>query len=519
MYLSQCVNRAVQVNPQGIATNFGQNQRTYLEFRDRIQKLAGALQSLGLEVGDRTAILSLNSDSYLESFFGVPWAGGIIVPINIRLAVPEILFTLNDAEAKILIVDETFAQMLPSLEGGMDSVKTIIYIGDGTPPPNTIAYEAAINAASAIPDSGRGGDDVAGLFYTGGTTGRSKGVMLTHDNLICNATNIVAAQKINKNSSYLHAAPMFHLADCASTFAITLVGGEHSFVPKFDPKVVLETIGENRISNCLLVPTMINLVVNFPQLEDYDLSSLEKIMYGASPMPIALLKKAMKVLPNCLFAQGYGMTETAPLLTYLDTEYHVLEGPLSGKLNSVGCAALSVELKVVDADDIEMQRGQVGEIIARGPMVMRGYWKQPEITLKALRNGWMHTEDLGYMDEEGFVFIVDRSKDMIVTGGENVYSTEVENAIYQHSMVLECAVIGIPHGEWGEAVHAVVVLKESQELTEQEIRSHCSELIANYKVPKSVSFDLGPLPVSGAGKILKSELRKPFWDGAEKQVN
>jgi len=519
MYLSQCVNRAVQINPRGIATNFGHNQRTYLEFRERIQRLAGGMQALGLEVGDRAAILSLNSDCYLESFYAVPWAGGIIVPVNIRLAVPEILFTLNDSEAKVLLVDETFAQMLPSLEGKMNSVEIVIYIGAGTPPPNTVSYDAVIDDALPIEDSGRGGDDVAGLFYTGGTTGRSKGVMLTHENLICNAMNIVAAQKINKDSAYLHAAPMFHLADCASTFAITLVGGEHSFVPKFDANDVLVAIGENRVTNCLLVPTMINILVNFPGLEDYDLSSLKKIMYGASPMPLALLKKAMEVLPNCLFAQGYGMTETAPLLTFLDTEYHVLEGPLSDKLTSVGCAALSVELKVVDEDDLEVVRGEVGEIIARGPMVMRGYWKQPEMTQQALRNGWMHTGDLGRMDEDGFVFIVDRSKDMIVTGGENVYSTEVENALYQHPLVQECAVIGIPHSEWGEAVHAVVVLKDPQEITEQEIKTHCSTLIANYKVPKSVSFDQGPLPVSGAGKILKTELRKPFWAGAEKQVN
>lgn len=519
MHLSQCVNRAVQINPRGIATISGDTSRTYIEFKERIQRFAGGLKKLGLGVGDRIAILSLNSDRYLESFFAVPWAGGIIVPINIRLAAPEILFTLNDSESKFLIVDDAFAQLLPQLEGEMKSVKTIIFAGDGEPPSGSVSFEGLIEESVAVEDAGRGGDDVAGLFYTGGTTGRSKGVMLTHDNLVANAMNIVAAQKINSESKYLHAAPMFHLADCASTFGMTLVGGEHAFIPKFDPQDTLAALQRYKVTNCLLVPTMINLLVNCPQFDNYDLSSVQKVMYGASPMPEALLKKAMNMLPNCKFAQGYGMTETAPLLTFLDTDYHVLEGPKAGKLNSVGCAGLSVEIKVVDEDDNELPRGEVGEIIARGPMVMKGYWKQPEMTQQALKNGWMHTGDLGYMDEEGFIYIVDRSKDMIVSGGENVYSTEVENAIYQHPMVQECAVIGVPSDQWGEDVHAIVVLKEGQELSETEVKTHCAQLIANYKVPKSVSFDLGPLPVSGAGKILKTELRKPFWEGKEKQVN
>lgn len=519
MYLSQCVSRAVQINSNGIATVFGERKRTWTEFKDRSARLAQGLKGLGIGADDRVAMLALNSDRYLEYYFSVPWAGGVVVPINIRLAPPEILFTINDSETKILIVDDAFAAMLPALQGQMDTVTDIIFAGEGETPEGCVNYEDIIKSNTPAEDAGRNGDDLAGLFYTGGTTGRSKGVMLTHDNLMSNTLNIVHASQIDEEVVYLHAAPMFHLADCASTFAITLAGGCHSFIPKFDPEHALKTIAAHKVSNCLLVPTMVNMLVHFPGIKNYDLSSFDRLMYGASPMPEALLLQAMELLPNCRFSQGYGMTETSPLITFLEPKYHTTKGPNAGRLTSAGRVGVATEVKIADEDDNEVSRGAVGEVLVRGPNVMKGYWKMEELTQETLRGGWMHTGDMAYMDEDGFIYIVDRSKDMIISGGENVYSTETENAIYQHPAVMECGVIGIPHKDWGEMVHAVVVLHAGKTLTEEELKAHCAELIAGYKCPRSVSFQDEPLPISGAGKILKTELRKPFWDGKEKGVS
>jgi acyl-CoA synthetase (AMP-forming)/AMP-acid ligase II len=259
---------------------------------------------------------------------------------------------------------------------------------------------------------------------------------------------------------YLHAAPMFHLADCSANCNITIMAGTHVFIPKFDVEATLKTCQERGITLAVLVPTMINMLANFSGVETYDLYSLRTIFYGASPMPEAVLARAMQVFPSCEFVQGYGMTETSGLISLLSAKYHTFSGQCAGKIASAGQAAPSVEVKIVDEDDHEVPLGTVGEIITRSPHVMRGYWNKPAETAQALRGGWMHTGDAGYMDAEGFVYVVDRVKDMIITGGENVYSVEVENILYQHPAVAMCAVIGIPSEEWGETIHAVVVCKE-----------------------------------------------------------
>ncbi len=265
---------------------------------------------------------------------------------------------------------------------------------------------------------------------------------------------------------------------------------------------------------------MVNMAVNDPEIKNYDLTCLRKIMYGASPMPEPVIVKAMEILPNCTFYHAYGQTECAPLLTFSGPETHVFEGPLAYKFKSCGQAVPGVELKIADENGNEVNSGEVGEIYARGPNIMLGYWRQEGLTKKAIsEDGWMRTGDGAKMDKDGYVFIVDRVKDMIISGGENVYSTEVENSIYQISGVLECAVIGIPDEKWGEVVHAIVRLKEQESLEEKDIIDHCHKNIAGFKCPKSVSFRNEPMPVSGAGKILKTELRKPFWKDQNKQVN
>ncbi len=419
MYLTQGLRRAAQVKPEGAATVFGDRRRTWRETEGRVARLAGGLERLGLSKGDRTAILALNSDRYLEFLFAVPWAGGATVPLNTRLAAPEIAYILEDSGAHILFVDEHGAKVLEQLEGRLASVREVVFLGEGRAPAGARAYEDLVDAGAA-PDAMRGGNELAGIFYTGGTTGKAKGVMLSHQNLVSNAANAVAGVGYTIDSVYLHSAPMFHLADGSSTFAVTMVGGTHTFVPKFDPADCLMTIQRERVTNGVFVPTMINVLVNFPRIGDYDTSTLTTIMFGASPMPEAVLRRALEALPGCRFIHGYGMTEVAPIATLLDPRYTTLEGPYAGRLKSCGRAAMLCEVKIADERDHEVPPGTVGEVLVRGPNVMLGYWNQPEATAQALRGGWMHTGDGGYMDAEGFVYIVDRLKDMIITGGENV---------------------------------------------------------------------------------------------------
>ena len=524
MYLTQGVKRSIQIRGNELAsrcagTDGAWRERTWSECGDRIATFAGALKKLGINDGQRVAILALNGDRYFEYFYAVPWAGGVFVPINIRLAPPEVAYWLNDSGTEILLVDDQFLPVVAALEGQLETLKHTIYIGDGETPVGMLGYEDLMSEATPVDDALRGYDDIAGLFYTGGTTGRSKGVMLTHRNLVSNTLNVLDAFNFKMDMRWLHAAPMFHIADGIAVFGVTAVAGSHIFIPGFAPEACLKAIESHGITDSLLVPTMVNMVVNHPDVGQYDLSSLRDIIYGASPMPEAVIVRAMEVLPNCRFTHAYGQTECAPLVTTTGPEFHVLKGPNAGRYKSAGRAVVSVEVKIVDDDGVEVPAGAVGQICVRGPNVMLGYWNKPELTAQAIKDGWMHSGDGGYMDEDGFVYVVDRMKDMIITGGENVYSAEVEDAVYQHADVVECAVIGVPDEKWGETVHAIVRLRDGATADADAIMAHCHGLIAGFKCPRSVSFHPEPMPLSGAGKILKTELRKPFWEGHAKQVN
>ncbi|MSP00937.1 MAG: long-chain-fatty-acid--CoA ligase [Acetobacteraceae bacterium] len=517
--IAQFVRRAVQTGANKPATVFGDRTRTWRDFDGRMRRLASAMHGLGFKPGERIGILALNSDRYLESLFGLSHGGFVFVPINTRLAPPEIVFWLTDSGCSALFVDDAFVPMLPKVLPETPDVKRVIYMGDGAAPDGMLDHEALIASAQPLADSIGSDRELAGIFYTGGTTGRSKGVMLTHDNIMANALNIYPGTQANEDSRYVHAAPMFHLADNAMTFVVTGFGGTHYFLPRFDPAGLMQTIATHQITLMLIVPTMINMMVHHPDVAKYDLSSVRRLLFGASPMPEAVLRRATAVMPTTEFVQAYGQSEASPLLTLLDPRYNTFEGPNAAKVKSAGQSGLGIEVRIHDADDNEVPRGTVGEICARGQVVMLGYWKQPELTAHTLRNGWLHTGDGGYMDEEGFVYLVDRVKDMIVSGGENVYSAETEDALYGHPAVAECAVIGVPDETWGERVHAIVRLKPGMSATAEDLIAHTHTRIANYKCPRSVDFREEPLPLSGAGKILKTELRKPFWVGKEKQIN
>ncbi|MHA7833819.1 MAG: long-chain-fatty-acid--CoA ligase [Algiphilus sp.] len=505
MRITQTLRRAVQTRVQARATLCGDREQTWESLEARVARLAAALRALGVAEGDRVAILALNSDRYLEVIYAVAWAGAVANPVNIRMAPAEIAYTLEDSDAQVLFIDATFAPMLPALRAAAPSLAQVVYTDDVDPPEGCHAYEALIAAHARIEDAEVGGDALAGLFYTGGTTGKPKGVMLSHDNIMFNTLNGLPALDYDPSAVYLHAAPMFHLADMSNTHCVTVVGGTHAIIPRFDVDALLAMIARAGVTHTTLVPTMINLLLQSVAIAEHDLSSLRRLLYGASPMPEALLLRAMQALPNARFTQGYGQTEAAPIISFLPPEWHYAGSP---KLTSAGRPAYGVEAAIKDDSGVEVARGTVGEICARGNNVMQGYWKRPEQTADTLREGWLHTGDLGYMDDDGFIFVVDRVKDMIITGGENVFSVEVEGALYQHPAVQEAAVIGLPSAQWGERVHAVVVLKSGAQASVEEIQQHCRGLIAGYKVPHSVEFRTESLPVSGAGKVLKTELRK-----------
>ena len=517
MNITHGLRRALQVNAGGIATIHGDRQRCWRDIGERVARLAGGLVSLGVGTGDRVAILSLNSDRYLETYLAVAWAGAVIVPLNIRWSPQENEEALADCRAAALIVDKAFAPIGAELAEALPDLG-LIYADDDAAPLG-IHYEDLIAASSAVPDAMAGSDELAGIFYTGGTTGRSKGVMLSHRNITANALNALGEGLFPATCVYLHAAPMFHLADGAAMYSLLLSGGTNVMIKAFSPEAVMDAVARHKETEILLVPTMIQMLVDHPALPSYDLSTLQRIVYGASPISEAVLDRAMKALPGAAFCQAYGMTELSPIATLLHWKEHIGASRAKGRHRAAGRATLGCEVRIVDADDNPVARGTVGEIVARGDNVMMGYWERPEETARALAGGWMHTGDGGFMDEDGFVYVVDRVKDMIISGGENVYSTEVENIVAQHPAVAQCAVIGVPSEEWGEAVHAVVVRKAGAEVRAEEIIAFCKARIAGYKAPRSIDITDTPLPMSGAGKILKRELRRPFWEAKERRVN
>jgi long-chain acyl-CoA synthetase len=517
MNITHGLRRALQVNPRGIAILEGERRLTWTEVGERVGRFAGALRQLGVAKGDRAAVLMLNSSRYLELYLAVGWAGAVIVPLNIRWSVAENQDALQDCGARVLIVDNAFIEAGRALAAAIPAL-TLIHADDSEPPADIAGYESLLAAANAVPDAMAGRDELSGIFYTGGTTGRSKGVMLSHGNLMANALQALAEGFFSPNPIYLHAAPMFHLANGAAMYCMLLTASTNAIIKAFSPEAVAQAIERFRVTDVLLVPTMIQMFVDHPGIAERDLSSLQQIVYGASPISEALLDRAMARLPGVRFIQAYGMTELSPAATVLPAEEHVGAGRAKGRHRSGGRAALGVEVKIVDAEDRPVASGTVGEIVVRGDTVMMGYWNRPEETAKAVVDGWMHTGDGGYMDEDGFVYIVDRIKDMIITGGENVYSTEVENVVAQYPGVLQCAVIGIPDARWGEAVRAIVVVKAGTTVEAADLIAFCKERIAGYKCPHSVDVRTDPLPMSGAGKILKRELRRPFWEGQDRRV-
>ena len=460
MTVNYCLRRAKRYHGRSIAIHHEDRQITYAEFYDMVEGSARKLAALGAAKGDRVAVLMQNSPEYLDLYYSTARAGALIVPLNTRWHVNEIIYTLTDSGSKLLFVDEKFLGLVPQIRAGKTKLEHIVFAGAGECPAGLVDWKTAVHTG-VLSQEEPAEDDLVGLFYTSGTTGGPKGAMLTHRNVYSNATHsLMPPARFLTEGKWLHAAPMFHLADAGAIHALTLCGVTHCFLASFDPEATLRAIEHYRITTVVLVPTMLNMVLNHPNFDRYDVSCLKRVTYGASPMPLPLLRQAMEKL-SCEFAQGYGMTEVSPLLTMLGHDDHRFENSdrAFAPVKSAGKPVTGVEVRVVDDRDQDVPAGAVGEIIARGPNIMKGYWNRPEVNAEVLRGGWMHTGDLGAMDEDGFLYVLDRKKDMIKTGGENVYSPEVESVLCAHPAVLEAAVIGVPHPTWGETIRAVAVAR------------------------------------------------------------
>ncbi|MGV0768713.1 long-chain-fatty-acid--CoA ligase [Mycobacterium syngnathidarum] len=505
MYLTQGLHRALATCPHKVATIFRDRRRTFAEQAARVARLAGALHDLGIRADDRIGILALNSDRYIEYLLATCWADAVVNTINIRWSVSEVADSVNDCQTRILFVDDAFADIVDDIRTRCPNLIHIVHCGDAPTPQGMHGFEELIDRHNPVPDSRRDGQQLAALFYTGGTTGRAKGVMLSHHNLIASALGSMATCGFaTPGGTMLHAAPMFHLGDLTGWVAHTLLGNTQVVIPRFEATTVLRTISDYQVTDLLLVATMVQMVFDHPAAETTELSSLRRLIYGASPISPRVLRRTMQKAPHLEFVQTYGMTELSPVATILTPSDHHPDSP---RLRSVGRPAVHAEVCIVDAADNPVPSGNVGEIVVRGDGVMKGYWHLPETTGKALKGGWMHTGDGGYLDDDGYLYLVDRIKDMIITGGENVYSIEVENIIAQHPDVAACAVIGLPDVRYGERVHAVVVPQTDANQHPEAIQTFVRSQIAGYKVPKTISF-VDSLPMSAAGKVLKHKLRQ-----------
>ena len=492
--------RAVQIAGEHTAVISEGHHFTFRELDSRCRRLAAVLKSKGAEPGDRIAVLAANTNHHLESYVAIPAAGFVIVPLNTRHAGPELEYAVKDAEVKILLTDRDPGEL-------RELVETVVMIPD--------EYDALLESADEIElGAGITEDTLAGLFYTGGTTGASKGVMLTHRNLISNTFHFMTMAPPAANSVFLVMAPMFHAAGSNGILGGIWTGGCQIPLKVFDPAIALDLIEKHKVTHTLGVPTMLAAIAELQHKEPRDTSSLTMVAHGGSPIATEVVRRAAEAFPTAEFVHVYGMTEASPLVTGLRNEQDLLDVDRS---RSCGQSLIGVQVKIIDIDGKELPTGEVGELAARGPNIMKGYWNKPEQTAEVLVDGWYRSGDMGYMDDEGFVFLVDRAKDMIVSGGENVYCSEVEEALYKHPAVLEAAVFGVPDEAWGEAVHAVVVPRE--EVTSEELIAFCRTRIAGYKLPKAITLSDEELPKSGPGKILKRELREPFWKGQDRKVN
>jgi fatty-acyl-CoA synthase len=499
----------------------GDVRLTYRQYGERANQLSSALAGLSVKRGQRVAWLGYNCHRLLEAYYGVVQCGAVLLPMNIRLTAPEMAFILEDSESVALFYDRDFLPVAEQLKKHSTTVKHFIPL---EPEQGQAGYEELIGGASAdfSPPDDIADDEMAELFYTSGTTAHPKGVMMTHRNLYLHALQVMAGLAIKDSVVQLHTIPLFHVNGWGTPHSISAAGGRHIVIKKFDPKQILELIQKERVTHFAMVPTMATALVNYPGLKEYDLSSLEFVQIGGAASPVDLIREVEQTL-GCGCYAGYGLTETTPVCTVGFLKDHLKNLPDEqrwARQAMTGYPVPGVEIDIFGPDDDPLPHDgvSVGEVVVHADNVMAGYWRRPEETAQLMRGGWFHTGDMAVVDDEGYFLIVDRKKDIIISGGENISSIEVEQAIYSHASVLECAVIAIPDDRWGEVPKALVVLKPGHTVSEQELMDYCRSQLPGFKIPKSVDI-LESLPKGGTGKILKKELREQYWAGYTKRVH
>ena len=518
MYLSHSLCRAAAQNADKTATIYQDRTVSYGELAERAAKLADSLQKkYHIQVGDRLAVLAHNSDLYMEFLLACWWLGAVAVPLNTRWSAHEIEYAITHTDARMLWVDEHHLALAQTISTPTPIEQT--YLSRAPAPSDLIDLEQLISVGNAQPAQPIPGDALAVILFTGGTTGKAKGVMLSHSNLWAAATGrlSIIPNKPHFMSSLL-IAPMFHAAGLGRLVSQLITASPTLFHHRFQPDLLLADLHSYQIRDVVLVPSMLQAIAYLPTFNAKHLATLHRIVYGAAPMPPSLLEHAMKQLPHVEFLNSYGMTESAAAGT-LNGPY-IYQDLLDDKypIFSSGRANAGFDVQIIDDEAKPLPLGTIGEIALRGPSIMQGYWRNPEETKKALQKSWYRSGDAGYLDEKGYLYLVDRLKDMIITGGENVYSVEVENTLKSHPNVEQCAVVGLACPIWGEVIHAVVVLKNTEYADEKEnhdFDEHCRQLMASYKCPKHYHV-LAELPMSAAGKVLKNEIRNQLQQAIKK---
>jgi acyl-CoA synthetase (AMP-forming)/AMP-acid ligase II len=503
--------------PDNIAMVYEGSRLTYREFNQRINRFAHALLDLGCGKSDRLCIIADNCSKYMEAYFAAAKIGMSVTPLNVRLGDDELAYVVNDSEAKIFVVGDAYEDRIKKLKGSLINIRTWITLDN--PIDGFAGYEDLLQKSSGAEPDPDAFDvqetDIAILMYTGGTTGLPKGVMISHRQCAILAMSSVLSLHFTPEDATCYVLPIFHVSFWP-ILGILTAGGKACInrVPNLEK--ILQLIQDEKCTHMNLVPTIYGWLVDYPNTDKYDLSSLRLLTYAGSPMPVEVLKKCIRKFGN-KFKQVYGATEVAPI-SWLEERDHHLDGEKSKHLFSAGKETNFGRIKIVNDDDVTLGPGEKGEICIKGKNIMLGYWKNPELTAMVIKDGWYHTSDIGYMDEEGYLYITDRKADMIISGGENVYPAEVENVIYQHPAVFECSVVSAPNDKWGEVVQAVVVLKPGAKATEEEIIEHCKKSLAGYKCPKAVAF-WDSIPKTIVGKIIKKDIKAKFWEGKDRMVS
>jgi fatty-acyl-CoA synthase len=518
------LKRALAVYGDKEAVVCGSHRLTYTQFGERTRRYANAMRALGVKKGDRIGILSQNCHRMIEAYFGAPQIGAISVPMNFRLVADDFEYILNHGGAKILIVEQGLEQLVEPIMKNLTTVEKFLIASDQPQSPTGpwIGYEQLLAEAKSEPPPAIDIDEneTSALLYTSGTTGRPKGVMMTHRNLYMNAMNAIIEFGLNDTDRYLHGIALFHCNGWGLPYAVTGVGGTHLLYKKFEPEAVFNLMCDERATSACLAPTMINMLLNHPAASERQLPGLRVGTAGSAP-PMAIIKAAQERF-GWRIIQVYGLTETAPFLTVSKLKPNMRDWPEAEKYRvqtRTGYPMIGVELRVVDDDgnEVEPDGQQKGEVVTRANVVMGGYWKQPDATSSVMAGGWFHTGDVATIDEEGFIEVVDRKKDLIISGGENISSIEVEGVLYQHPGVLDAAIVAAPDEQWGEIPKAVVVCKPGISLEESELINFCRERLAHYKCPRSVEF-VEALPRTATGKVQKAVLRDRYWAGRTKKV-